>query len=217
MEANTLTQDRQQLQELVGQYSDESRALPYLRANAEESWLQKAWEACREWGSEWLEWLRATTGPLPTIGSWHVDWELTARIVFWGCAILVVCGLVWWLVKKGLAMNLVPTSRSPLPKPLLTAEERLSQQLLAAVEAENWGRAARLRWRLFLCRIEAQPHLTPNELFTQAIYSDLWETYRGVPLHEQYQVMFAGLTGSQQWYDQYHGGLVGLEGSQRHE
>ncbi len=217
MEGNTLIQERQQLRELLAGYRDESKELPYLTAELEANWLEKAWEAGREWLAAWWEQLREAAGPLPTFGLWQVDWRWVAQVVFWGGAILLMGWVVWWIVKKGLALSLLPGERMPIPNPMLNAEAQLSTRILTAIEDENWSLAARLRWRLFLFRIEAQPHLTPKELFDQTDYRHFWETHQGVAIREQYRMMFSGATGSQRWYEQYHDGLAGLEGSVRHE
>ena len=87
----------------------------------------------------------------------------------------------------------------------------MRQSLHAAVHGEDWGLAARLRWRLFLFRMQIPAHLTPHEFFREPHYRTHWQQLQGIPIGDQYRVMFTGTTGSRQWFEQYHDGLSGLE------
>lgn len=215
MDDYTLTQERQQLRSLLEQYSDTSKELPNLKVEASEGWAQQLQEWLQEFVATSWEWLKALMGPLPTANV-QTDWTVVLQILFWTCVAVLVFWLTFALSKKFLVHKGTQGTKAGLPMRLENAEELLQNKLIAAVKDENWGLAARLRWRLFLYRMRCQPNLTPNEFFGEPQYRRRWDHIDGTPVSEQYGVMFAAIDGSHQWFETYHGGLSGLEGDPSH-
>jgi hypothetical protein len=215
MENAALTPEQQQLRMLLEHSSGLARDLPILKAEASDGWGAPLRDWLQQRLTEVWEWFKALVEPLPMTPE-SVDWTA----VFWGLVWTCVALLVFWLT-YALAKTLLGRKRPQgardgrLPDPV-RADEQLEQQWRAAVQAEYWGLAARLRWRLFVARRRCQPDMTPREFFAAPPYRQRWEQLQGAPVSEQYQVMFAANHGSPQWLIHYHNGLTSLEGEPRH-
>lgn len=216
MEGDALIKERQLLRSLLAQYGDDAKELPYLELEDADGWGQAFWEWCREWAGVFWDWLRTWVGPLPHTDMPNIDWGGVFRIAFWIGVIVLVLGLTRVLAAKYLTQKRSSAHHQWLPTCIEGEEERLRQSLRAAVHDEDWGLAARLRWRLFLYRMQAPSHLTPHEFFRQPHYHTHWQQLQGIPIGEQYRVMFTSTAGSRQWFDHYHGGLSGLEEQRSH-
>jgi hypothetical protein len=215
MENATPTPEYQQLQALLEQYSGTSTVLPNLKAAELQGWGAPV----REWfqnavTASW-EWLKALIGPLLTAyGRMH--WAVVLGVLFCLCVAVLVFWLTSALANKYRRQKRPQGTQAGLPTRLASAEERLEKWVRAAVQDESWGLAARLRWRLFLCRMRCPPSVTPNEFFAAPQYRRRWEQRHGTPVSEQYRVMFSATGGSRQWHAHYHERLTGLEGDHRH-
>ncbi|MDH3603265.1 MAG: hypothetical protein OEU26_26930 [Candidatus Tectomicrobia bacterium] len=216
MAGDVLMQEREQLQSLLAQYDNDAKELPYLYLEDADGWGQAFWEWCEEWAGSVWDWLRAWVGPLPRTDMPYIDWVFVFRIAFWIGVIVLVLGLTWVLAARYLRQTRSSEQHQWLPTGLEGEEERLRQSLRAAVQDENWGLATRLRWRLFLSRMQVPPHLTPHEFFREPHYRTHWQQQQGIPIGDQYRVMFTGMSGSRQWFEHYHGGLSNLEERRRH-
>jgi hypothetical protein len=216
MAGDVVMQERQQLQSLLAQYGDDAKELPYLELEDADGWVQAFWEWGEVWAGSVWDWLRGWLGPLPRTAMSDIDWAFVLRLAFWVGGLLLVCGLTWVLAVNYLRKK----SRLASPHELLTyiegEDDGLRQALCAAVCDEAWGLAARLRWRLFLARMQVPSHLTPHEFFREPPHRTHWQQLHGIPIGEQYRVMFTGTAGSRQWFEQYHGGLSDLEERRLH-
>ena len=215
-----LIQERQQLLSLLAQYRQETKELPYLKAEETAGWIQQIQTWCQNMAAGFWEWLRTTVGPLPT-DSMHINWQATIQGFFWICMVL----LVLWITRRvAVKFGCYDRKRQRTqagglsPHPHVSHEtKRLGQKLSTALATENWAWATRLRWCLFLKDMGYPPHLTPRECFRETQFLNLWEQSRGAPVHDLYRVMFAAASGSQQWYEHYQAALHRLEGQHKRE
>lgn len=216
MNGDTHLQEHQQLRELLDTYPHETRALPALKAEERPEWLSRLKQWWQDQMDAWWDWLRDVFGPIPT-PKVSIDWVLVAQVVFWLLVGLLVAWLVYAIRRHYLSKR--PGERQ-LPHRVANEATALQHALDAALEAGRWGLAARLRWRLFLARLDIQPHVTPREFFSVHVHhtqrSQTWDQAQGVPVHDQYRVMFSNDHGSRQWFDQYHGALAALEDEHGH-
>jgi hypothetical protein len=64
--------------------------------------------------------------------------------------------------------------------------------------------------------MQAPSHLTPHEFFREPHHRTHWQQLQGIPVGDQYRVMFTGTSGSRQWFEHYHNGLSDLEDRRSH-
>jgi hypothetical protein len=211
MAGDVVMQERQQLRSLLAQYGDDAKELPHLQLEDAAGWGQTFWEWCEAWADSVWDWLRAWAGPLPRTDMPYIDWALVFRIALWMGVVSVVFGLTSVLAVKYLRQLKNSVQQPDLSTCIEGEDERLRQSLRAAVHGEDWGLAARLRWRLFLSRMQVPSHLTPHEFFREPRHRTYWQQLQGVPVGDQYRVMFTGTSGSRQWFEHYHSGLSDLE------
>jgi hypothetical protein len=216
MAGDVVMQERQQLRSLLAQYGDDAKELPDLELEDAEGWGQAFWEWCEAWAGSVWDWLRAWVGPLPRTDMPFIDWAFVFRIAFWMGVMSVVFGLTWVLAVKYLRQCKSSAQHQDLPTCIEGEDERLRQSLRAAVHGEDWGLAARLRWRLFLSRMQIPSYLTPHEFFREPHHRTHWQQLQGIPVGDQYRVMFTGTSGSSQWFEHYHSGLSDLEDRRSH-
>ena len=210
----THAQEREQFRELLATYSDEARVLPSLKPeDMSPNWLRNLQIWWREQMTEWWEWLRELFGVSPET-QLSIDWVMMAQIAFWLVAGVGV-GLLIYVFMTQRYLQKRPTKRS-LSLSVDNEASTLQRDLDRALAETRWGLAARLRWRLFLTRLGIPPHITPREFFIDAAHRRRWEQAQGSPVGDQYRMMFAGVDGSRQWFDHYHGALTALEGEQEH-
>lgn len=209
MESETLAQERQQLQSLLDQYSEEAKTLPNLSDTVSPTWLESLQHQFQEWLQDLWDWLRELANPLPSIDL-EADWTSRLQPLWWLGLALIIGWLIYSLAKKVKWLN--PDQRAlGFSSQWVSAEEQLGQTLATAIAVEDWALAARLRWRLFLSRMRCQAHLTPYEFFGEPERHQHWKHLEGTPLQEQYEVMFAATEVSPQWYEAYHRVLSRLE------
>ncbi len=205
MNSDNHVQERQQLRELLNTYSDDARTLPTLKAEEALDWTR--------WLEPWRNWLRDLIGPIPAPNI-DIDWALVIQVVFWLLVGLLVAGLVYVLIRRRRVLRR-PRDRR-LPTHLDNEAATLQHALDTALETAHWGLAARLRWRLFLSRLDMQPHVTPHEFFHGSPHDQRWDPSADLSVYDQYRVMFSSDSGSRQWFDHYHGALATLEDERKH-
>jgi len=215
MNSQQLAWEYQQLRALLEQYRGPATDLPNLKPEVSLGWVRQVQEWFQEIMRLVMAWLKGLFGP-STNAAEQIDWLLVSQILLWICVASLVCWLIAFLAKKFLLHHLVSNPTSRLPTRMPSAEEPLQHRLDAAVGAANWGLAARLRWRLFLSRMQCQPHVTPDEFFRQPSYQHRWEQFHGASISAQYRMMFAAPGSSRHEFDHYHDGLTRLEGVHRH-
>jgi hypothetical protein len=132
----------------------------------------------------------------------RLDLWFVMQFLKWILLALVVIGL-GYVIYRLLARARGPAAEgSSLPVPTLSTEG-LVLDLERALEAGEFARAARLRWRLFLLRSRRTPDMTPYEHFVaQRATLEGW-------LAKQYRTMFAG--GTKGDYDDLRSRLESLE------
>ncbi len=212
MNDDTHLQERQQLLELLGTYNDESRTLPRLKAEEGMGWLSRLQQWWQDQMDAWWDWLRDLLGPI-SVPQISIDWALVIQLIFWLLVGLLVAWLVYALIRR---QGLSKRPAGQLPHNVDNEATALQHALDTALVTARWGLAARLRWRLFLARLDMQPHITPREFFHNSQYRQRWDQAHGTPVRDQYRVMFSNDTGSRQWFDRYHSALAAIEDERGH-
>ncbi len=209
MARDTLLRERQQLRSLLEEYPDEAKTLPNLVEDTSQSWMEPFDQQVQEWLESFWKWLREVTGPLPPIDI-EADWTSWLPILMWITIALILFGLIYSLSKK---LDWPHTGQASGGEGRSSGgeETRLSNILAAAISEDNWALAARIRWRMFLSRMQCQTHVTPHEFFAETHHREQWKQLEGIPIHEQYEVMFASSHVSSQWFNAYHHRLSQLE------
>jgi len=214
MENATLTPEHQQLRTLLEQYSDASQALPDLKTGAPDGWGAAAREWLHNGVTAFWEWFKALLGSAP-VTPVPIDWPVVLGSLFWICMVVLVCWLTYVLMQRHLRHRRSQDTRGEFRTHIASEAEQWGELLRAAVAAERWDLASRLRWRLFLSRMHCQLHMTPQEFFRAPAYRQSWDQLHGTPVSEQYRVMFSATNGSPQWFTDYHSRLADLEGEPR--
>jgi hypothetical protein len=171
-----VTNSTQILKSLISARSPNGpQALPALReAPPQESWLQQILTRMTRAVTEWLDHLfSASKSPIEAESV-----ILMMKILLFICAIAVV-GLIFYLIFSRLRRSRSFNPAQP-ERAFITPEDRalaeLKLAIALAVEKRAWAAAARLRWKLQLKKVRAQPSLTPREFFKRdkaALMTDL--------------------------------------------
>jgi hypothetical protein len=152
-------EDEKVLRDLLQQSGNSRFELPPLVQ--EKSWLDGLTERFLHWLDRLLN---------STIGTPSLDGTMLMKLLLWAAkitVILLIVGIVVWVAKE-IYRRLTQDSDPKLPSSArvsreATLEEVLLTSLQQALSQEDLATAARLRWRLFLYRVQAPDSLTPWE------------------------------------------------------
>ena len=167
MDPLRVTKSTQLLKTLIAARSPNGpQVLPNLReVPPQESWLQQMLTRMTRAVTEWLNHLfSASKNP---INAESVLLILKILLIF--CALATV-GLVFYLIFSRLRLSRGLNLAQPKMAFVSAEDQVLAELELAiklAIEKRAWGAAARLRWKLELKKISAQPSLTPREIFNR--------------------------------------------------